>query len=123
MAFLDVSDLMTDPDFTDVVALITRASSINQYGENVMIETTKNIIAVVQTGGKELLEFVPEGARLQDFISVHYKGELSAERPGGYSDIIVYNSKRYQVQTVVENYMNYGHGYCHAICQLEPVSV
>ena len=70
MALIDVSELLTDPDFTNTVTLIRRASTVNTYGENVMTETQSTITAVVQGANTESLERVPEGARLSDLIEI-----------------------------------------------------
>jgi hypothetical protein len=122
MALIDVSELLTDPDFTNTVTLIRRASTVNIYGENVMTETQSTITAVVQGANTESLERVPEGARLSDLIDVYYKGQLTAESPSGYADIIVWGGKRYQVFEVVEDFMNFGAGFTKAVCKLEAVN-
>ena len=119
MALIDVSELLTDPDFTNSVTLIRRSSTVNSYGENVMVETSSTITAVVQAVGTETLERVPEGARLSDLLDVFYKGALHAESPGGYADVIVWGGKRYQVFEVVEDFMNFGAGFTKAVCKLE----
>ena len=122
MALIDVSELLTDPDFTNTVTLIRRASTVNTYGENVMTETQSTITAVVQGANTESLERVPEGARLSDLIDVYYKGQLTAESPSGYADIIVWGGRRYQVFEVVEDFMNFGAGFTKAVCKLEAVN-
>jgi hypothetical protein len=122
MALIDVSELLTDPDFTNTATLIRRSSTVNTYGENTMVETSSSITAVVQGANTESLERVPEGARLSDLIDVYYKGQLTAESPGGYADIIVWQGKRYQVFEVVEDFMNYGAGFTKAVCKLEAVN-
>jgi hypothetical protein len=122
MALIDVSELLTDPDFTNTVTLIRRASTVNTYGENVMTETQSTITAVVQGANTESLERVPEGARLSDLIDVYYKGQLTAESPSGYADVIVWGDKRYQVFEVVEDFMNFGAGFTKAVCKLEAVN-
>jgi hypothetical protein len=122
MALIDVSELLTDPDFTNTVTLIRRSSTVDTYGENTMVETSSSITAVVQGANTESLERVPEGARLSDLIDVYYKGQLTAESPGGYADIIVWQGKRYQVFEVVEDFMNYGAGFTKAVCKLEAVN-
>lgn len=122
MALIDVSELLTDPDFTNTVTLIRRSSTVNTYGENTMVETSSSITAVVQGANTESLERVPEGARLSDLIDVYYKGQLTAESPSGYADIIVWQGRRYQVFEVVEDFMNYGAGFTKAVCKLEAVN-
>ena len=123
MALIDVSDLLRDPDFTNVVTLIRRAVAVNEHGENVMTETPCYITAVVHGDNTETLDKLPEGARLSDVITVYYRGALTAERPGGYADIIVWQGKRFQVKEVAEDFMNYGAGFTKALCVLEAVSV
>jgi hypothetical protein len=54
---------------------------------------------------------------------VYYRGTLTAERPGGYADIIVWQGKRFQVKEVAEDFLNYGAGFTKALCVLEAVSV
>lgn len=122
MALIDVSDLLRDPDFTNVVTLIRRAATVNTHGENVLTETSCMITAVVQGVNTEQLTKMPEGARMSDMINVHTRGQLYAESPNGYSDIIVWHGRRYQVYQVIEDFMNFGAGYTQAICVLEPVN-
>jgi len=121
MALIDVSDLLRDPDFTNLVTLIRRTSTVNQHGENVLTETACNIAASVQGINAEDLVKLPEGARLSDVITVFYRGELQPESKGGYSDIIVWQGRRYQVKTIDENFMNFGAGFTRAICVMEEV--
>jgi len=123
MARLDVSSILMDPDFADQATLIRRTSSINSFGEHVLAETSTVITAVVQTGDPEMLARLPDGARLSDTIQVWYRGLLQAAQPGGYADVILWRGKRYQVHSVIEDFVNYGAGFTSAICLLEPVSV
>ena len=123
MALLDVSGLLLDPDFTNVVTLIKRLATVNQHGETVLTETPCYITAVVQGDNTEVLERLPQGARLSDMITVYYRGQLQAESEGGYADIIVWGGKRYQVKEVSEDFMNYGAGFTKAFCMLEPAHV
>lgn len=123
MALIDVSDLLLDPDFTNVVTLIRRTSTINTHGEHEMTESPCNIVASVQDINTEDLVRLPEGARLQDLITVYYRGDLQPESKGGYSDLIVWQGRRYQVRTVDEEFMNFGAGFTRAICSMEEVSV
>lgn len=122
MALIDVSDLLRDPDFTNVVTLIRRSVSINTHGENVMTESACNIVVSVQGLNSEDIVKLPEGARLSDVITVYYRGDLQPESKGGYSDIIVWQGRRYQVKTIDENFINFGAGFTRAICVMEEVS-
>ncbi|MCK4883532.1 MAG: hypothetical protein KAS30_01550 [Candidatus Diapherotrites archaeon] len=114
MAGIDVSELMTDPDFTDVVDLITRASSLAK-GVNTLVETTiSGVIMVVQPASGQDLEKVPESARGHETRNFYYSGTLSSLRQNGYSDIIVYGGNRFEV-LFVEPWGNWGNGYTKGI--------
>jgi len=124
MALIDTSFLLTDPDFVDTVTLIRRASTINDKGRNELTETSSQIIAAVQSvGSGDFLTRLPEGARLADSISVYYQGELFAESPSGYADVIVWGGSRYQVKEISEHFMNHGKGFTKAECLLEAAYV
>lgn len=120
MALIDTSFLLLDPDFTsEPVALITRASAVNEWGEHVVDESAPQpIVAAVQPASSEDLQKLPEGARLADAIDVWYRGVLAVERPDGYADIILWRGQRFIVKSVDDWMMN-GTGYCKAICVLE----
>lgn len=125
MARIDVSSLLVDPDFTDTIVLIRRTITVNQWGETEVTEDTgTSIIAVVQADVSENLDFEPAGAKLMDFIKVYYRGRLIVQTSLGnaYSDIVVYDGRRYQIQDVRENFMNTGRGWTMALCQLETAS-
>lgn len=122
MALIDVSDLLRDPDFTNVVTLVRRSSSINTHGEQVLTETHSTIVASVQGINAEDIQRLPEGARLSDIITVYYRGDLQPESKGGYSDLIIWQGRRYSVKTVDENFMNFGAGFTRAICVMEEVN-
>lgn len=122
MANIDVSFLLTDPDFTDQVTLIKRASTINQWGEQVITDTSSTITAVVQGPSTEVLQRFPNFAQVSDAISVWAKQEFTAQATGGYGDVIVWRGKRYQVKEVAEDFANWGEGFTMALCELEAVS-
>lgn len=124
MAIQDLAQYMIDPDFVDLVTLIRRTpQNMNQYGEvGSFTETSQQVYMSVQGKQAEQLNRERNDAWLTDAIDVYYAGVLYGEAPGGYADVIVWRSKRYQVEAVVENYSNYGQGWTHAVCRLEPVN-
>lgn len=122
MARLSVPDLLIDPDFTDQVGLLRRTVTVDNYGEAVLAETATTITAVVQGVGTEMLDRLPQGAVLSDYIEVWHKGKLHAQSNGGAADVIVWAGQRWQVMEVTEDFMNHPAGYCRATCQVEAVS-
>ena len=122
MANIDVSELLSDPDFTDTATLIRRASSINGFGELELTETPETITAVIQ--GPEPMDFKqnPDAAWLTDAIAVWWRGSFTVEAPGGYSDVVVWHGKRYICEQVQEDYINWGTGWTRALFRLEKVN-
>lgn len=127
MASLDVSFLMYDPVFADTITLFRRLSTVNQYGESIIVdEPPIDIIASVQstTSLPGILKRTQKAALLSDGIEVYYNGILYAESsPNGYSDILLWKGNRYQVKTVDEQYSNWGGGFTKANCKLVPAHV
>lgn len=114
---------MIDPDFVDEVTLIRRTPQvISDKGRASFVETSSQVYMCVQGNKNEELMRQPTNAWLTDAIDVFYAGVLYAESQGGYADVIIWRGERYQVEAVVENYSNYGAGWTHAVCRLEPVS-
>ena len=122
MPKIDVSILLSDPDFVEKVELITRLASFDEHGVVHFTETPKEIIACVQGENGSMLEKQPQSALLHDNINIWSKEVFEAETPDGYSNIIVWNGLRYQVKEVMY-YKNYGRGYTKASCELEPEHV
>jgi hypothetical protein len=119
MALVDVSDFIVDPDFVDSFTLINRASSINQYGEMQLTETSHNVSGVIQNINNEMLNRFPDAAEFTDGISVWYRGVLQAQAQNGYCDVVVWNDYRYLVKIVTEQFMNFGSGWTSALCSKE----
>lgn len=122
MARVDVSDLLLDPDFLDDAVLITRTVLVSNKGVGDYTETRKDIVCCVQSIPFSALVKISDYALLTDGIEVYYRGKLSAESPGGYSDIIEWNNVRYQVKQVTEDFTTYGKGWSKAICISEPLN-
>lgn len=117
---IDVSDLLLDPDFVEesAVSRLTRIAVVNEYGENVISETQTYITASVQAGNGEILKRLPQATQLTDWITVYSKVVLNVDGVGKYPDIIVYKSRRYNVQLLTD-FSNWGEGYTRADCLLE----
>lgn len=122
MALIDVTELLTDPDFTDHITILSRTSSVNTHGENQLTETSRAAVAVVEAGSGETLKRLPAGAVLTDYITVYTREHLVADSPGGYADVILWDGKRYLVQ-VVTSWTNWGPGWTQADCLIEKVSL
>jgi len=121
MAFIDVSELLLDPDFIDPVQVIHRSTSIDQYGSNVITEVCFPTVASVQpTTGRDL-ERLPEALRVKDVRTFYLKADLVADGDGRYPYVIVYRSQRYQVINT-KPWLNWGQGWNEGLCVREKPS-
>lgn len=117
---IDVSELMDDPDFVspEPVQVERRAVVVNDFGETQFTPTTIDIVAIVQDGAGDMLDRLPEAAKLVESIRVWSRFTFEAESPGGYADVVLYNGKRYQVMP--RNFWaNWGQGYTRVLATLE----
>ncbi len=118
MAQIDVTDILSDPDFVDKIALVTRVPSVNSYGENILNESKLDTIGSVQPASGRAINRLPEALRVANISSFWFKGKIVASEPGKYSSILVFKGQRYQVQTV-QDWSNWGSGWCEGTCVAE----
>lgn len=118
MALVDVTELLSDPDFVDPIEVITRVPSVNSLGENYLAESVVSSIGSVQPADFGTVQKLPEEMRVADVSSFWFKGRIIATAPGRYSSILVFRGQRYQVQTVA-NWSNFGQGYTEGTCIVE----
>lgn len=100
MSQIDVSELMTDPDFAETIS-IRRALAPTLANEGVATAAYASavpIVAIVQPADEADLKMLPEGVNLTDVICVWSGSEISvADETGKGSDILIVNSKSYRV--------------------------
>lgn len=118
MAQINVTELLSDPDFVDRIQLVTRVPSVNSFGESVLANSTIDTIGSVQPASGKALARLPEALRLADVSSFWFKGTIVASAPGKYSSVLVFKGRRYQVQTVLD-WTNWGAGWCEGTCIAE----
>lgn len=121
MANIDVSDLLSDPDFVDPCILIHRVAVVNEFGENVTTETCVKTVGSVQPASGKVISRLPDSLRVANLRSFWIRAEIVADGDARYPDLIVFRGKRYQVQTV-DDWENYGNGYCEGTCVAEKVT-
>lgn len=118
MALIDVTELLSDPDFVNEVTLVNRVPNVNDMGENTLVETGFVTVGSVQPASGKTISRLPEALRVANISSFWVKGEIIADGSARYPDILVFNDKRYQVQTV-NDWTNYGAGYSEGTCVVE----
>lgn len=118
MAQIDVSELMSDPDFVDPIQVVTRVPRVNSLGEVSFFESVLKSVGSVQPADFKVVQKLPDALRVANVSSFWFKGIIIASAPGKYSSILVFKGVRYQVQTVAD-WSNFGAGYCEGTCIAE----
>lgn len=121
MAQIDVSDLLSDPDFIDPVQVIRRVATVNSRGENVIVETTIDTFASVQPASSKVIQRLPEALRMADVRSFYLRLEIVQDSSTAYPDVMVFKGKRFQIQTAAP-WGNWGSGWNEGVCVAESPS-
>lgn len=121
MALLDVSDLLLDPDFINAVQVIRRTTTVDDFGKNVLMESTIETWASVQPASTKAIQRLPEALRSADIRSFYLKLEIVQDSDSAYPDIMVFNGKRFQIISAAP-WLNYGAGWNEGICVAEKPS-
>jgi len=115
VGLVDVTELLLDPDFIDPISVITRVPTVNDYGENVVTESSVNSWGSVQPASGRALQRLPEALRVANMSSFWFKGTITASAPGRYTTVLVFKGQRYNVVNVFD-WTNFGQGWCEGLC-------
>lgn len=119
---IDVSDLLTDPDFVDTTLVCIRQSqTVGLDGLAVDAQTSVPFSGVVTSDSGAKLMRTPGGERIQDNMTIHTRFVLTDGASGFSADIVIWNGQRYTVASV-NDYSTYGRGFISASCDLIPLS-
>lgn len=122
MALLDISEVLTDPDFMDNGLVCERSKEIvNDDGMVELTTETFTFSAVVTTNEGTRLEREMDLERISGSITVHSIFKLIDGSGDLTADIITWKGKRYTV-TKIDDYGHFGRGFTKAICNIIPVS-
>ena len=118
MPLLDVSDLMSDPDFIedDGITVIRRAIVMVKGRPTTPDPVTyAGVNAIVNSGISELMR-AEDKQYMPNRISVHTQFKLQGPAPGFMPDFIVWRGDNYVTKTL-DDYSKYGAGFVHADCE------
>ncbi len=122
--FLDVSDVLLDPDFADTVTVLRRAQTVDIHGRAVITESSiPNVLGVVTLLDPNKLVRTPEYTQAPRTISFVTKARLygPAEVPGSggsvyQPDYIQWEGNTFLVTSVLP-YTRYGAGFVEATAE------
>jgi galactose-6-phosphate isomerase len=123
MPFLDVSDLLSDPDLGGTTFSVIRTLSGPPVGGLAQLTPTTipNIVGSIQPATSTELLRMPDGERVGGAVTVRCKFVLIG---GGIdpnsgldrtADQVVFKGQQYTVQSV-QDWSDYGAGYVEALC-------
>lgn len=121
MASIDISFLLSDPDFADTLTARSLVQSVGSNGRADSTATDADFVGVAFPGTGNLLVRVPDGERVSADMTVVTTHTLSSGSDGNPADEVVWRGSRYTVKSV-QDYSNWGAGFVLALCDLIPVS-
>lgn len=117
MPMLDVTEVLNDPMFCEIIPITRRAATVGSNGVNVVTTSSLTIIGVITEGGVENYPIEADDERAQNRITVHSKSHLLEPADGYLPDIVTFDNKSYSVRKVW-NYSHYGAGFYANECDL-----
>lgn len=122
MPWLDVNDVILDPDFLDMTLSVARnAQTVGSDGIAIDTPTTVGFFGVITSLSGSILYRVAEGSRITDTITVHTPFPLIPGQAGYDADVVTWQGRQWTV-TNVNDYSTYGRGFIAATCTLLPLS-
>lgn len=118
MALIDVSELMSDPDFASGFALERRIQYVNDHGRNeTTVELTEGLSGSIQPASGKTLDLFPDLVRASDQLEIWTTTRLQIPSPRAAGDIIVWQSRRYTV-VAARDYSDWGSGFVVGVINL-----
>jgi len=112
---IDVSDIVSDPDFTQTITQVVRSETVNDFGESIITSVSSLINAVVTSPNSQELLMFDDATAYKDVIRVTTVSRLNADSVGKQPDLIIYHGENYKV-AVTNDYSDFG--YTRALCTL-----
>ena len=120
MPFIDVTDVLTDPDFATTFSVIQAQETIGANGRAAYAQTTVPNVSGVVIPGKGNLQRLPDGSRLSGTIDIYTQFSLSEGGSGpatAAADIVVWRGRQYTV-TASQDFSEFGAGFIVATADL-----
>lgn len=118
MPMLDVTEVLTDPDFCDT-SLVCHRQIQTMDADNFPVNTPQDIpFSGVVTVDRSLeAKRMAAGQNINGAILIVTQFRLTQGQPGYDADVVTYSGREYRV-TFVDPYTRYGAGFVQAHCEL-----
>lgn len=110
MATLDVSDVLTCPEFTDNYIIQRNVETIDINGRSVTTPTKIKSFGVVTMAGAKDLQRLADYEVLDRVIKITTKTQLQGEVKNAQPDIIIWRGNNYVVKDI-KLYPQFGQGF------------
>lgn len=118
MPFLDVTDVLFDPDFSDTSLVCKRSQQVVDDDGFTQNATTSTPFAGVVTVDRSLeARRMAAGQNITGAILIVTTFRLTQGQPGIDADVVTYQGRDYRV-TFADPYTAYGAGFIQAHCEL-----
>lgn len=118
MPFLDVTEVLSDPDFCDYTLVCTRsAQTVDKDGFATNASQDIPFHGVVTVDRSLEAKRMAAGQSIGGAVLVVTTFRLTQGQPGQDADVVLYNGRHYRV-TFVDPYTSYGAGFVQAHCEL-----
>ncbi len=122
MALLDVTDIISDPDFMDTGLVCERlVQTIGNNGIATNVQRLMKFSGVITSDRGDILERVVQGERIVGSIMIHSRFRLTDGKAGFTADVVRWNGRRFTVSSV-NDYSNFGRGFVCATCEILPLA-
>lgn len=119
MPFLDVAEILVDPDFCQAVDVLRRAQDVNDYGEVGSTIARLSMIAVITSDSSNLSIGTDEQNMPRRIVVVtqfRLRGPAQVASGEAYlPDIVTWKGGQWEVDSV-DDYSDYGIGFVQATC-------
>lgn len=118
MPFLDVTDVLSDPDFCDTSLICYRSVQIRDEDNFVTNRPQEISFSGVVTVDRALeAKRMAAGQCISGAILIITSFRLTQGQSGLDADVVIYQGRKYRV-TFVDPYTSYGVGFVQAHCEL-----
>lgn len=117
MATIDVSELLSDPDFESSFEVIRSIETVGSDGRAVFTTTDFDACGVIQPASGRSLQLLPDSVRIEGAIQIWTQQTLHMNDGDHSADIIKWQHRHYIVSNI-QDFSNYGEGYLQAVCTL-----
>lgn len=119
MPLLDVTDVLSDPDFADTITITRAVETVDSHGRaQIATQTFANVVAVITAGQGDVLKYFPEMANIQGAILIHTTFLLTSASETSRADTVTWQGRDYQV-TGLNDWSTFGIGFIMAVGTLK----